>query len=805
MVGYLSSRLGWLTALLMVGIFLLDLSLPRGLAVPICYVAVILLYSTFNQPRLVVAATVVCSVLLIFGYLASPAAPDLEFWKVLANRALAFIAIVITAQLSLYRLRGLKDLQAMATELQEIEAKSRGIEETARDGIITFDAQGRIFSVNTSAERMFGCDAKEMVGEAVTKLIPDIEGQETLEDQIAKLQNPNPNENTCRWEALGEYRIGGNFPLDITLSEVMLKRRRMFTAILRDLSELRKTEMAIRVSETNFRRMFQESPIGLVLCEMDGQVVQGNQTFLELVGYSHEEVADMNFWDFVVDEDQDQEKSPWFSAVIEDQDAHEMEITGKGETRLPVLLNGVTVESLDGHDQIWFTVEDHTRLKAAQQKLVRLSLYDDLTGLANRNLFKSSLVETIERVKRNRQVFALLYLDLDGFKSVNDTQGHDVGDVLLKRVAKRLTGALRRSDFIARLGGDEFAIVLEGLEQVGMCATVAQKIIDSLQATFNIDDKEIFVGASVGISVFPDNAQDASGLSKTADLAMYKAKELGGNRYQFYSEAIHTEVSRRVALENGLRHALEYDEFRLHFQPQVSLQTGRIVAVESLIRWQHPQQGLLPPSVFVPLLERSGMIADVGEWVLKTACTQLRQWQDQVDSSIRVAVNLSTRQLADPKLPQSVQRVLNDTAIDASSLEFEVTESVLMQNEERGIDILNTLHDQGVRVSIDDFGTGYSSLLYLKLLPIQALKIDRSFVADLSDNADDMAIVKATIALAKSLGLQVTAEGVENREQSLFLKRHQCNLAQGYYFGRPVAAEHITVLLQQQEQHLAIS
>ncbi|MFQ5487552.1 MAG: EAL domain-containing protein, partial [Gammaproteobacteria bacterium] len=435
------------------------------------------------------------------------------------------------------------------------------------------------------------------------------------------------------------------------------------------------------------------------------------------------------------------------------------------------------------------TGKDITRRMEAEERLHHLAYYDMLTNLPNRALFMDRIEHAMSRRRGSAQRLALLFLDLDRFKNINDTLGHDVGDRLLQTIARRITECVREGDTVARFGGDEFAILLEDVASSDAVGQVARKFIEVIEQPIGVDGHELFVTASIGISFFPDDADNANILLKNADTAMYRAKDTGRNTYQFYSREMGTKAFERLSLETSLRHALERGEFLLHYQPQVDIQSGGIIGVESLIRWQHPELGLVQPLKFIPLLEETGLIVPVGEWILETACAQLKAWEEVRGVSPRLSINLSGRQFFDPGLMMQLDQLLRKTGLAPQALELEITETVLMQNDRASRDNLGALQELGLRLSIDDFGTGYSSLSYLKRFPIDTLKIDRSFIRDLTIDPDDAAIVSAIIVMAHSLKLEVVAEGVETREQLDFLKSKQCDAMQGYLFSKPVSAQ----------------
>ncbi len=433
--------------------------------------------------------------------------------------------------------------------------------------------------------------------------------------------------------------------------------------------------------------------------------------------------------------------------------------------------------------------------KEAERHLTFFANHDTLTGLPNRGMFNGRLTQALARAQRLRTMAAVLFVDLDRFKVINDTLGHDAGDHLLKQLAGRLRECLREGDTIGRQGGDEFVVLIEDVADPAQIGGVAQKILDTVARPYMISGQEFHVTASIGISVYPDDGQDQQTLLKNADIAMYRAKEQGKNNHKFYSAQMNSHSFERLALETSLRRAVERNEFLLHYQPKVDMRTGRITGVEALVRWQHPDMGMVPPAQFIPLAEETGLIAPIGDWVLRTACAEAQSWIAQGMSAIGVAVNLSARQFARDELAPSILRVLRETNLDPRLLELEITESIVMHNADRAAEVLEQLTRLGVRVAIDDFGTGYSSLSYLKRFPISSVKIDRSFVLDVPDDKDDAAITQAIIAMAHSLRLRVIAEGVETSEQYRFLVANECDEMQGYYFSKPVDAASIARLL----------
>ena len=443
---------------------------------------------------------------------------------------------------------------------------------------------------------------------------------------------------------------------------------------------------------------------------------------------------------------------------------------------------------------IVLTSRDVTERMRAEERVQYLANYDVLTGLPNRSLMQDRLTQTIANAHRNRLRVALMHIDLDRFKVVNETLGHYVGDVLLKQAAERMRKMTNGADTVARVGGDEFTIVFPHVTSLQALSASAEIMLDDLARPFPGDGQELFVSASIGISIYPDDAATADELIKHADAAMSTAKQVGRNNFQFFTSGMNHEAEDRLLIESGLRGAIQRDELSLVYQPKIDLATRRMFGAEALLRWKHPKLGMISPSRFVPVAEEAGLVGHIGEWVLHTACRQIRQWQD-AGYSLQLAVNVSARQFQDYDVAELVKDILRDTGVLAQNLEIELTESAVMRDAESSIVTLERLAALGVQIAIDDFGTGYSSLSYLKRLPLDVLKIDQSFVRDISSDPNDAAIVRAIITLARSLGIKVTAEGVENEAQLAFLNAYGCHYAQGYLFGKPLTAAQVIRLI----------
>ena len=439
---------------------------------------------------------------------------------------------------------------------------------------------------------------------------------------------------------------------------------------------------------------------------------------------------------------------------------------------------------------------DVSAARAMSQQMAHSAEHDFLTGLPNRMLLNDRITQAVTMARRHSKQIAVLFLDLDGFKHINDSLGHPVGDRLLQSVAKRLIDCGRASDTVSRQGGDEFVVLLSELQQPEDAANAARRMLQTVAEAHSIEEHELHVTTSIGVSIYPDDGEDAETLVKNADTAMYQAKENGRQSYQYFTSAMNSRAVERQSIEESLRRALERRQFALHYQPKINFKTGAITGAEALLRWTHPTRGSVSPMQFIPVAEACGLIRPIGSWVLRQACAQARAWVDAGLPVTTMAVNVSAMEFRDGSFSEGLFAILSDTGLDPRSLELELTESVLMKHPESSAAILQSLRARGVQVALDDFGTGYSSLSYLQKFPIDALKIDQSFVAQITADADDTSIVTAVISMAQNLKLRVVAEGVETIEQKDFLEAHQCDEAQGYYFSRPVLPEQFATLLR---------
>ncbi|WP_172825451.1 GGDEF and EAL domain-containing protein [Geobacter sp. DSM 9736] len=480
-------------------------------------------------------------------------------------------------------------------------------------------------------------------------------------------------------------------------------------------------------------------------------------------------------------------------AVVEDEGVRD------DGTRLTVRIKAFPVFDSDGKARKFIeVVEDITDRKKSEREIRQLAYFDTLTDLPNRTLLKDRLNQLLIHAKRFDEKLAVLFIDLDNFKGINDTKGHAIGDKLLTAVGKRLVKCVRSNDTVARLGGDEFVIVASDIQQEQDVTHIGQKILDMLGEPLEIEGNELFTSASIGIALFPLDGQTVGKLLKNADTAMYAAKESGRNNYKFFSREMNRKAVERMEIETSLRRALDKEEFYLLYQPQVNVRTGSITGVEALLRWNHPERGLLLPDKFIPVAEDTGLIIQIGEWVIRTACRQLKEWHDQGLGPLRLALNISGKQFKESNFGKMLEGVIKEVGIKPQNVELELTESVLMANAAHTVKMLKRIKNTGVTLAIDDFGTGYCSLAYLKNFPIARLKIDKTFISEVTTTKSDALITEAIVALSRTLGLQVIAEGVENIEQMHFLASRDCHEMQGYLFSKPKLADEIDMLLRRQ-------
>ncbi|AHK14825.1 MAG: EAL domain-containing protein [Thalassolituus sp.] len=549
--------------------------------------------------------------------------------------------------------------------------------------------------------------------------------------------------------------------------------------------------VSLKASEERFRKLTALSPVGIFQVDPKQKLQYVNQRWRDIHGLTNE-LPDLQDWfEMINPKDIVMVQESWNRMVFDQESiALEIRLVRRDNAHTWIHLLASALHDRDGELLGYLgAISDISELKAAQIQMENLAFYDPLTGLANRRLFKNRLEKAVKSVLRSGKSMALMFLDMDQFKRINDTLGHDAGDILLKAVATRLNNTVRENDTVSRIGGDEFTILLTDVQQSQDVLVVAEKILKALSRPIRIKGQDIVTSVSIGITMTPEDSTDVNTLMKNADLAMYWAKEMGRNNFQFFSEDMNHSILEHLALEKELKEAIQRNQFTLVFQPKVSLFDYSTTGVETLIRWEHPEKGLITPDHFIPVAEETGQIIDIGNWVLEQACRQISSLLREgiLPPTAKVAVNLSAKQFTDPNLVQHIRTVLEITKIPPQCLELEITESTLMEDVETAIAIMQEIKSTGVAIAIDDFGTGYSSLSYIKRFPIDVLKVDRSFVMDIPDDKNDMAITAAVIAMAHKLSMNVVAEGVETREQLQFLRQNNCDEGQGYLFSRPLS------------------
>ncbi|MGF1481055.1 MAG: EAL domain-containing protein [Cyanophyceae cyanobacterium] len=567
-----------------------------------------------------------------------------------------------------------------------------------------------------------------------------------------------------------------------------------------NFTQRKQIESALWESEERYRAVVRQISEGIFLVDAQSkEIIEANAAYCELLGYSPQALLKLTLYDVttldreIVDSELERILTKKLDLVVET-------VNRRQDGSLVDVEVGISTISYGGQEVLCFAVRDITERKRSQAKLQYQAFHDVLTDLPNRILFNKRLSEAIDSAKREQRLMAVMFLDLDRFKNINDTLGHAVGDRLLKAFAERVNFCLRSGDTVARWGGDEFTILLPQISDIKYVAKVSERILRSLEQPFKIDAHQLHIKSSIGMALYPQDGRDGESLLKNADAALYQTKKQGRGHYQFYTPSMTFMASAMLKLENSLHKALEQQELSLVYQPQINIKSGKIYGMEALLRWQHPELGQVLPSKFISLAEESNLIIPIGEWVLQTACAQNQAWQEAGYPTMRMAVNLSTQQFRKSNLPATVSQVLAQTGLNPELLELEITETTLVHNVDLARKALQDLRDLGVRVSMDDFGTGYSSLSYLKQFPFHTLKIDQSFVRELTENSQDRAIISAVIVLGRGFNLRVVAEGVETKEQMQLLQHLECEEMQGFWFSRPLSAQEATQLLARNQQ-----
>jgi diguanylate cyclase (GGDEF)-like protein/PAS domain S-box-containing protein len=660
---------------------------------------------------------------------------------------------------------------------------SKEIISTMADALFVCDADGRIQFANRAAESILGYPPEDLVGRSIEDVIDDPEG----DSSTMNMRSPGPATKERTFLGKNRERI----EMMLSIAPVMQHGESSGAILIgRDIRERKENERqlrgaleALRDSELRYRLLFEQNAAGVCVTKPDGEIIDCNATFASMLRYERAELIGNKI---ALLYERPVERAELEKTLQETRTLNsvETELRRKSGGSLYVLQNLTLVG-----DRIHMTVADISDRKRAEEQIEFHAYHDVLTRLPNRKLFTDRLTQNLTHARRSGKSLAVMFVDLDHFKSINDTLGHTAGDELLLEMARRLRGCIREEDTVARLGGDEFTIILSELRHPEDAVTVAEKIIAAVQKPLPVGEMSIEVSASIGIALYPVDGADPESLLRNADSAMYRAKEAGRNTYQLCTDEMKGRALQRLSLESRLRRAVNEEQLLLHYQPQISLSDGKVIGAEALLRWNDPERGLVYPGSFIPVAEESRLILPIGDWVLRTACTQMRKWREQGVQIPRIAVNLSPRQFQQHDLVECVRRALEETGLDAKALEFEITETTAMANGETTVETLHALRDLGVSISIDDFGTGYSSLNYLKKFPISCVKIDGAFIRDMNRNDGDAAIVTAVIGIARSLRLRVIAEGVETEEQATFLRRRRCDAAQGYHFSRPVTAD----------------
>ncbi|MBF2058112.1 MAG: EAL domain-containing protein [Cyanobacterium sp. T60_A2020_053] len=566
-----------------------------------------------------------------------------------------------------------------------------------------------------------------------------------------------------------------------------------------EFNQHEKVERALRESEEKYRAVVRQISEGIILIDpFSKQILEANNAYCSLTGYTNQEILSLKIYDLVA---VDAEVT---DSIIRKIHRDRLDLIQESLHRcqdgslIPVEVS-MSVIYYSAKEVICYAVRDITERKISEEMLRYQACHDVLTELGNRNLFNEQLYKAIANAQRYKHQMAILFIDLDRFKNINDTLGHEIGDKFLKNVAKRLHKCLRTADVIARWGGDEFTILLSEISHSRDASVVARRILNSLKKPFQIIDYQLYASLSIGIAIYPQDGDNPDTLLKNADIALYRTKEEGGNHYQYYLPSMNHQRTELLQIESYLYDALENNELELCYQPQIDITKGEVVAMEALIRWQHPQLGKVTPSNFIPIAEETGLIIPIGEWVISQACRQGKIWQDLGYYNLSVAVNLSPRQFQQRNFVNVVKNILIETGLSPQFLEVEVTETMIIQDPNLGKQILSQLSDLGILVTMDDFGTGYSSLSYLKQFPFKKIKIDQSFVRELKNNQEDLAIISAILILGKGLNLEVVAEGVETEDQLTLLRDLKCEQMQGYFFSQPLDVNEANLFLQQKD------
>jgi diguanylate cyclase (GGDEF)-like protein/PAS domain S-box-containing protein len=677
---------------------------------------------------------------------------------------------------------------------------ARSLLEASLDPLVTINPEGMITDANSATEMITGCSRDKLIGSCFinyfTEPLKALEGYRKVF-----------NEGKVRNYALEIRHRNGHLTPVLYNASVYKNEAGQVVGIFaeaRDITEIKRIETELRISEAHFKTVFNEAPLGIALIDsLTGQVYSVNPMFAKITGRTIDEMMTIDWMSITHPDDVQADLDNMALLNAEEISGFQVEKRYLKHDGIPVWIN-MTIAPIyvedKTHPRHLCMIEDITKRKAIEQKINQLAYYDQLTELPNRRMLRERLKHSIDMERRDGKQLALLMLDLDRFKIVNDSLGHLAGDELLQQIAVRLRARLRDVDMVARLGGDEFIVLLEDIAQPEDAARVAKEIISDLSKPFCLNQRDnIQIGVSIGISLYPEHGDNPDILIDHADTALYKVKDTGRGCFAYFSEDLTVAALARMTLETRLRHAVEQQQLRVFYQPQVDIASGRIVGAEALVRWKDPVQGLVPPSCFIPLAEATGLIVDIGGWALRETCRQGREWLDEGLPPLTLAVNISPYQFLRGDISALVATVLGDTRFPAEQLELEITEQGLMGNQDNITDTLTKLRAQGVNIAIDDFGSGYSSLSCLKKFPVNQLKIDRSFIEGACFHQEDLKIAATIIAMGHILNLKVLADGVETQELLAFLQEKGCDIYQGYIKSKPLSAQYFAQLLRNQQ------
>ena len=696
----------------------------------------------------------------------------------------------------------LRQHQRLTTTLQASEQAFTDTFEHAAAGIAHVNADGKFLRINQHFAALLGYSQAEMLDMSFHQ-ITHPEDLDNDQQQFIQLRQKITTSYTLEKRYFGKTGEVVWVKLAVSTAPDSANTAPYFIAVVQDISAQKLAEQQLLESELRFRTLLDNAPqISVQGYDQFGTTIYWNRASELIYGYSKEEALGRSLLELIIPDEAHDEVRQAMTYMAENAEpiaAEELTLKRKDGSLISVFSNHAVVKLPEQSPQIFCIDIDLTERKRQAQELAFLAEFDPLTQLPNRQHFSNRLTSAVKLAKRNQQFLAVMILDLDHFKDVNDSFGHQTGDELLLQVTERLNLSCRETDTLARLGGDEFVFLVEQLAQPEDAARVADKILQQLHAPFTLElHNDITVAASVGICIYPSHADSAEALLQGADAALYRAKADGRNTYSFYSDSLTIQARARLLLEQRLRNAMKQNHLTCYYQPQLDILSGRIVGAEVLLRWIDPSDGIIGPDTFIPLAEASGLIHQIGNFVLQQACQQGRAWQLAGLPNINLAINVSAQQFNKGDLQQRITSILRETGFDPSFLELEVTENALMGDEDVVIKTMTALREQGIKLAIDDFGTGYSSLAYLKRLPLDVLKIDRRFIENLPSAEDDKSITKAIIDLAHNLRFKVLAEGVETVEQLDFLREQHCDYYQGYYFSKPVPAATFAELLKNQ-------